>query len=442
MTRQILSLILLLILSCGGFLQANDTKPANLEKPDHNTIPEQITDFKTCALTSLRRTPQLQRTRMEIDIRRLDEEDSRWSYFPTLQLSSYYYLSEDQGTISFHAVNYRPWEPYYSLQAQKLITEIVMLKHVQATAQSLYELADTFLQLHTLSQIDNYYQKIIDLSQKKLKYAENRRISGLTSPLELEVEKQTLATLTAEHRGILIKREALLDGLCIAMNLPDRKIFALDSSIAFKQIMGSSGVAALTSLSSPEDSLNQQIIRKQQLLQEKKILLAYSQYMPDFSLGVRSPDVINEETDTENSYFFYLGMSLTLWDGNKRARDITRQEMLLRQMEYEKREVENGDSLAWRQATEQFSLAKTEYTMSQSIENLNNLQLKKKESEYNTGTIKLPDFINYQIEMHRDKINIIQKELVFYKAGLKLRHLSGQLLKETINISLADVPYE
>jgi outer membrane protein TolC len=441
MTRKKSPYILLFFLALNLFFNPANAKPASTEESD-STIPERITDFKTCALTSLKRIPQLQRTKIELDIKRLDEDDARWSYFPTLELSSSYYFSKDGSTISFNAVNYRPWEPYYSLQAQKLITEIVTLKHIQATAQSLYELADTLLQLAALSQIDINYQEIIDLSKKKLSYVENRQMTGMMTPIELEVERQTFTLLNVKREENSAKRETLLNGLCITMNLPNPKIFEFDSALAFEQIIGSSGLSALENLPAPVDSIDQQIMRKKQILQEKKILLAYSRYMPDFSIGVRSPDVINTNTDAEKDYFFYVGMRLTLWDGSKRSRDITRQEILLRQMRYEKREIENNNSLEWLQATAQYNLAKAEYTMSQSVENLKRFQMKKKESEYNTGIIRLPDLINQQIEIYRDRVDLIQKELAFNKAGLRLRHLSGQLLKDTINISSADASNE
>ncbi|MBU1565912.1 MAG: TolC family protein, partial [Proteobacteria bacterium] len=313
-------------------------KAANLEGPD-SIVPEHIKDFKTCALVSLKNIPELQRSKMEIDIRRLDEDDSRWSYFPTLQLSSNYYISQDQATISFQIANFRPWEPYFTLEARILITQIVMLKHVQATAQSLKKLADIFLQLIAFSEIDTHYKQIIELNQQRMRYVENRQVSGMISPLELEVEKRTIALVTAERQGNLEKREALLNGLCIAMKLPDPNIFELDDSLILKQIIGSEGLPALEDLSPPENSINQQIMAKKQILQEKQILLAYSKFMPDFSFGVRSPDVLNVSIDADKDYFFYVGMDLTLWDGNKRSRDITRQEMLLRQMQFEKREL-------------------------------------------------------------------------------------------------------
>jgi outer membrane protein TolC len=404
-------------------------------------LPEKITDFKTCALTSLQRAPQLQRSKMEIEIRHLDEDDSRWSYAPDLTFSSYYYFSENEATLSFQAANYRPWEPYYTLQARKLITRIVMLKHLQATAQSLYKLADTFLQLLVTIQNEEHYKRITDLAKKQLQYARQQQQRGTKTALELEYEEQKLALLTAEYEGNSIKQQSLLNALYITMDLPDSLIFSLDNEETLKQILGPSTSTPQT-LSKAEDSINLQIIRIKENLQKKKITLAYSKFLPDFSLGFRSPDVLNVSVDSDKEYFFYTGMSLTLWDGKKRSRDITRQKMLLRQMHFENREIENNDSLEWLQATQQYAFAKSDYKMAQSVDKLNRIRMKKWELDYTNGTTNLPAFLNYQIGLHRDELKTIRKKFTFNKAKLQLRHLSGQLLRDTFNISLAEIPYE
>ena len=218
-----------------------------------NSIPERITDFKTCALTSLQRTPQLQRSKMEIEIRHLDEDDSRWSFAPDLTFSSYYYFSENETTLSFQAANYRPWEPYYTLQARRLITRIVMLKHLQATAQSLHKLADIFLQLLVTVQNEEHYKQIVDLAKKQTRYASQLKERGTTTALKLEFEEQKLALHTAEYEGNNIKQEALLNTLCITMDLPDPKIFSLNNSQTLKQIIGSSDISKLQKLFKTED---------------------------------------------------------------------------------------------------------------------------------------------------------------------------------------------
>ena len=405
-------------------------------------LPGEINDFRTCAIVGLQRTPELKRSKMEIDIRRLDEDDSRWSYVPTLRLSSQYYLAENEATISFNAVNYRPWEPYYSLQVRQLITQIVTFNHIKQTAEALQNLADTLLKLIAFSEIDEQYREIVSLYEKKLRYVEKLQETDVVASFEHEIEKQTLEYVIVEKERNSAQRRALIEGLCITLDLPEPAIFNFDRDAVLLQILGSVELPEQIDIAAPEQSLDQQIMARKRVLQEKRILLAYSKYMPDFSLGIRSPDVLNVSIDEENDYYFYVGMDLTLWDGKKRSRDITRQELLLRQLRLESREVENKDSVKWLQAMQKLTLARSEYNLSSSVVKLKMLEMKKKEFHYNQGTIKLPQVVSHQVEIHREKIREIMKKLELQRAWLQLRHLSGQLLKDTVNVSMPEMPYE
>ncbi len=433
--------LLILPLSLSLIFQANPVQ-CSVTAPPLLDIPEQINDFKTCAIMSLKRTPQLQRTRMEIDIRRLDEDDSRWAYSPNLSLSSNYYFSEADTNLTFNVSNYKPWEPYFSLQANKLISEIVMLNHVKATSLALQKIADTLLHVIALDQIETHYKKIVTFSSKRLEHAQQRQKSAETMPLELELEQRKKDLVEAEYLGNTTEHDILLNGLSISLNLPDPQIIQIHTDPTIEQIIGSSDSLSLKTTTRPEKSFEQKVMSIKLKLQEKKITLAYSKYMPSFSFGIRTPDIINVSVDENQDYFYYVGLSIKLWDGKKRSRDITRQKLILRQMQYEKQEVENKSALEWLQAIQQYNLAKNEFTFSQSAEKFKLLQTKKKKFDYDRGATNLPDLLNHKISYHRDKIRTILKEYKFNKARLRLRHLSGQLLNDTVKISFSDNAYE
>jgi len=441
MPRQHIIQLLVLTLCLYLFFFPTTILAEGIDEQD-DTIPEIINNYKTCAVTALKRTPQLQRSKMEIEIRHLDEDDSRWSYAPDLILSSYYYFAEDKANISLRTSNYRPWEPYYSLQVRKLISRMVKLKHLQATAQALYKLADTFLQLLVTDKNEVLYKQIVALSQKKLHFAHQQFKSGTATPLALEFEKQRHAFVLTEYEGNIIKHDTLLNGLCIMINLPDSSIFNLNNKEVLEQILGPFRLPGPQNMPQPDNSINLQLANIKDQLQKKRITLAYSKYVPDITFGVRSPDLLNVSVDADKSYYFYTGINLTLWDGKKRSRDITRQKLILRQMRFKNKEIKNGDAIEWLQAMRKYSSAKSQYALAQSFEKLKKLQLKKKKFEYANGIIKLSELLNHQIAQNREKLNTVQKEFFLNQAGLRLRHLSGQLLKDTLNISLTDISYE
>ena len=420
------------------------TTPLFAEEPDlaPTALPEKIDSFQSCALTALRRVPQLQRSKMEIEISRLGEDDSRWSLFPDLTLSTYYYFAQQEGNVSIHANNYRPWEPYYSLKAQKMITHIVMLKHLEATAAALHKLADTFLQLIVTDENEIHYSQMQQLAAKRLQFVKNRVTNGTSTPLELEFEEQRHHYIGVESEANSIKRETLLRGLCVMLDLTDPSIFQLNNQVLLQQILGPYIPPGITPPEQAENSIRQQVARIKEQLQKKKITLAYSKFVPDILVGFRSPDVLNVSVNDDQDYYFYSGISLTLWDGQKRSRDITRQKLVLRQMQLEKKEIDNSEAIEWMRATQQYVAEKSKYSLAQSMEKLKSIELKRKRYEYNNGLIELPELIHHQIAHHREQLTTIQKGLSLQRAGLALRHLSGQLVKDTLNISIADINNE
>ncbi len=421
----ILLCCLLIWASTGSAGAGMGKDPANLQF---------INDYKSLALISLKNMPQLQRSRIEIELQLLNEDDSRWSYFPTLTLSGSYYFSEDDGNISLNVGNYKPWESYFSIKAQKLITRIVQLYHIKATSDILHRLAETLLEVMAYDQIDKEYEQIIQLYSKRFEYVRHRALSPETIPLELEYEQRANELVLAEKKGNLVRRDTLLHRLSTAMNIPDSHVIELNASQTLDQILGAGEPDRSFDGPRPEPSFRHKIFTIKLVLQEKKILLARAKYLPSFSLGLRSPDILNTN-DEDREYYLFAGINLTLWDGNKRARDITRQKMVLGKMELEKKEIESDDTLEWLDAMRRATLKKSEHAIALSAEKVRLLEKKRKQYEYDNGTIRLPDLLNEKISFHRDRIQIISKKLEFNKAILNLRYLSGDLLNNTVNIS-------
>ncbi len=400
--------------------------------------PSVIRDYRTGVIAGLKTIPQLQRSKIEIELKHLDEDDSRWSYVPTIELAGYYYFSADEATISFHAANYRPWEPYYSLQAREMITDIAMLKHAEAISLAAKKIAESYLKLLVQQRLADQYLQMEQLAEKKKRFVEIKSEISASSPLDMAIAQRTRQQLKARTEAALLRAQAIEDGLVIGLNLPENSTFDLERIVVLEQILGQDWVKGLARLTQPENSFQYQIHQKMELLQEKKILLAYSKYMPDLLLGVRTPDALSLSSQEDIDYFFYIGVGVTLWDGQKRSRDITRQELLLRQLKYDTRAFENDESLKWLEAVQNYTVAVLEVQTSADLLELNKARLKKLGYDLETGNVSPQDYFDSQMRGHQKSIEHILKEHKMFKAGLELRHLSGQLLTDTVNISFSD----
>ena len=86
--------------------------------------------FDEAVKIAIIQSPFLSKSSLEIDIRRLDESDSRYGMVPPLTFRTYYYVNRPSGvgyghpySISFSTDPYNPLGAYYTLQAQKLVTQ-------------------------------------------------------------------------------------------------------------------------------------------------------------------------------------------------------------------------------------------------------------------------------------------------------------------------------
>ena len=150
-------------------------------------------DFDTAARLAIRQSPFLTKSDLEIQIRRLDEKDSKSDFFPSLNFRTSYYVNNatvntgsvngettlySRYSLAFTSGPYSPWEAYYSLQVRKLITKIAILNHLKIISQGLNLLGTSFLQLDTLTKMAQVQHELIQLVEKQLKFhagdAENR----------------------------------------------------------------------------------------------------------------------------------------------------------------------------------------------------------------------------------------------------------------------------
>src|SRR5208337_4898878 len=82
----------LLALILGICLTPRPSSAAALKFGEDKIVPQVPLDFEACVRLALRQSPSLLKSSMNIDLRRLDESDSRWSMVPPVTLQTYYYL--------------------------------------------------------------------------------------------------------------------------------------------------------------------------------------------------------------------------------------------------------------------------------------------------------------------------------------------------------------
>ena len=151
-------------------------------------------------------------------IRRLDENDSRYSIFPPpITFRTYYYVDRPQQplgltpkpySLSFATEPYNPFGSYFTLQAQKAATQMAIFAHLQKVNEGLEHVGKFFLNLASLKRLTVLQANLVNLCRENLTYAENRRTIGTGTSLEVKVATQELELAKNEMEHLELAREA------------------------------------------------------------------------------------------------------------------------------------------------------------------------------------------------------------------------------------------
>jgi outer membrane protein TolC len=350
--------------------------------------------------------------------------------FPEVSLHATHYVSE--GTrIGIAANTYRPVESYYSLKVRQILTEMAKLQHVRVLSDAHYTVAQQFFRHAHLKRMINVQRELIIQAGKKHAYLENRRKAGATSPLEVRIAAQELAVQTAELKTLEIGDAAILDTLTRFIDGDPASPATLDTSHIGRLLTGvSTDTSQMDRMLATSAAFKIAGYRDQ--LQHYHIRLAYAAYIPTFSMDLQRPDILSDTHD--NDYVFSVGARFPIWDGGKRHRDITRQKIVLEQVETEAWLQKNELIDIWHAAVQDQEKAAAELSLSGSAEELSALKLAQAQLLYEQDKLALPALLDDGITHEIARKNHLKNQLAHELAQLLIHHLCGNLFEEHIHI--------
>ena len=214
-----------------------------------------LLDFDGCVRLAIQQSPYLTKSAVEIDIRRMNETDSRYSMFPPpMTFRTYYYVDRPQQpglnpkpySLSFSMDPWNPVGSYFSLQAEKVATQMAIFAHLQAISTGLERLGKMFLHLASINRLAAFQRDLINLCREKLTYAENRRTIGTGTSLDVQVATQELELAKNELGQLELTRKRTLSNLKTFLGLKPEQQVEFDLRDARRQVLGSFDPAAAT----------------------------------------------------------------------------------------------------------------------------------------------------------------------------------------------------
>jgi outer membrane protein TolC len=427
-------LIIALLVITGGMmgwwwspaLAADQPQAASAPAPDSPLT------FEEAVRIAIFKSPTFTRSSLDIEIRRMDETDSRYGMVPPLTFRTVYYLNRPEGggygppySFSFTTEPYNPLGAYFTLQAQKLATQAAILSHLSLICNGLQTLGDFYLQLDTLQKVLGFRQDLIKLAQEKIIYTESRVSIGTGTSLEVKQAQQELQLARGELEGVNLAMKRTLSGLRHFLGIPASQNINPVFQDSRRQVLGSFDPAAVTLEQAKTSSYDLKVIDIYKKLQDYHVSLAIAKTLPTFVLNTTTPDPLS--ITTARGLYVGVGIQLPVWDGFTRIRNVSRQKAILKQIGANKEVKESSLEDKWLEVLERIHEKQVAVKNAQSLEELARIKAHQQEIRYQSGEVPLPAFLDSRKEVLKVQEETVRRTLDYNKAVLQLRVVSGDL---------------
>jgi|GEM_PF-363461 len=411
-----------------------EPSPALKFSPPAATIPEGPADFDTCAQLALRQSPYITKSAIDIEVSRLDESDSRFGLTPKVTFRTQYYITRPDnisGTnkryfIQFNSNEYNPLGSYFALQASKLFTQIAILGHMKVISEGLHKLAKSFLELAALKQLADLQGDYITLAGKNLEYVRQRSGLGDANKLELQLATQEVRAAEAEKASLGSKQKKLAAAMTTFLGIPKGGKVNFLLKNAREQVVQSFDPAAATSEEVRSRSFDMRIQALKRELQSWNVALAKSRLLPNLYGSVQTPDPLSGLND--GGLYFYVGLSIPVWDGFDRLRNVSRQKNILRQLSTDMNVKESDVSDKWQESQDLWQTTAAALKLAQTQLEIARLKERQAEIRYHSGGEPLTTLIEGQKARLEAQKVMVTKTLESDVATLEMRYLAGDLI--------------
>jgi outer membrane protein TolC len=396
-------------------------------------------DFDSCVQLALRQSPFFTKSTLEIEVRRLDEADSKADFFPSFKVSTRYYISQPKNpfitdpldySFALSTGDYNPIFAYLSLKAKKVITRIATMAHLKVIATGLKRLGKAFLELEAAERLAHLQGSAANLAQEHLRYFRERQKLGEITPMEVQIASQEMELATAEQESLVASqgniKEAIRDFLDLRPNQP----LHLELSQARRQVLGDFDPAKASKEKAEERDFEVRVEKLKKELQSWNVTLAKMKFLPSVNFTVQTPDPLSQ-TNTRGT-FFSVGLSFPLYEGFKRVRNINRQKTILKQFTSEVDVKASKFTQEWRKAEEDLRTAAAALRVAQAQDKLTHLKERQGETLYRSGEKDFSVFMAARQARVKAQMAAVKTALDYDLAVLEVRHLTGDLVSHYV----------
>ena len=272
-------------------------------------------NFDNAVRLALRQSPYFTKSALEIEVKRLDEKDSKSDFYPSLTGTARYYLVQPKNNTNSQSYqwaistpNYNPLFAYLSLKANRIVTQIAALAHMKAISAGIERLGKAFLELNAVENLAKLRGRATDLAKENLSYARERQRLGEITPLEVQIASQEVDVAAAEQEDLINSRKRLEEALNNFLGLQPGQPANLDVNQARRQVLNDFDPKKANLQDAEARSVDVRIKQMAKELQTWNVSLAKMKFMPSVNVSLQSPDPIEQQRQWGD--FFFRGGEL------------------------------------------------------------------------------------------------------------------------------------
>jgi outer membrane protein TolC len=423
-------IIAMLVMACGVISWCRPAPAADPSPEVQTPVPTPLT-FDDCVKIAIRQSPNFTKSSLEIDIRRMDETDSRFGMVPPLTFTTYYYVNQPSGintkpySLNFSTDPYNPFGSYFLLQAQKLVTQIAIFHHLKNISLGLQNLGQVYLKLDASKKMAAMQRDLVRLCQENLTYRQNQLSIGTGTSLDVKVAQQELQLAQGEQEGLALAQKRSLTDLKMLLGLPANQEITPDLRDTRRQVIGKFDPATATVEQAKSHDYDLKVIENQKKIQNYKVALAITKVFPDLVFTTQTPNPLSATTGT--GLYVGFGLNIPVWDGFKRIRNVSREKAALRQVASQTQTRANSLEDKWLEDLGFIQERGVDLKQAQSREELARLKAHQNEVRYQSGEVPLTTLLESRKEVLVAEKDTLRKSLAYDTEVLKIKEISGDL---------------
>jgi outer membrane protein TolC len=391
-------------------------------------------DFPTCVRYALVHSEDFLKNRLEIQIRSSDLKDAHGDLAPTFLLTTNYYFqrvddinSNNPNPSKVNVQILMKWNPYEALvkiKSNSILVDIAKIRHFDSISKNIGDMAKLFYGIHTLEKQLKIYKQVVALKNNKVKYGKSRDDQGNQDPLTLrawtnDVRSSAITMKTLEKTiADLVSKLKILMGYQPDCHLP------LDTRDAANQILAGFNGDVLTFADIQASNFDLKTAAKKEQLQSSILTGKYLLLVPLPML------IFDDNKNTPNAASginFGIGVTIPIWDGFKRVRDIKRQKLMAESFNLDRKLLSQKIYSTFGKLRDDINLCSERESFIREQGELAELTEEKSLQGYQAGHVEYSDYMDRRVSKVESQLNSVDTARTRVESLVDMATLAGGL---------------